>query len=120
MSNIVADTPTVTLWFLIVIALTRRSLAMGREFIWVENVNLLPWFGQAPSWPGMAEGQYPEQYRPYYGYPGYQQYYPQTNGFQPSGVAGSVYPGAQYVQSMPGQATVIQGSHVSHVPTSVY
>ncbi|VDC07336.1 unnamed protein product [Peniophora sp. CBMAI 1063] len=89
------------LWFFIVISLTRRSLAMGREFIWTENVNLLPWFGQAPSWPGMAEGQYPEQYRPFYGYPGYQQYYPQisngTMGYQHSGVAGSSYPGGHHV-----------------------
>jgi len=47
------------IWFFIVMILAHQSMAMGREFIWRENINYLPWFGQAPSWPGYQEGQYP-------------------------------------------------------------
>jgi len=104
------------IWFFLIFNLAHRSVAMGREFIWREDVNFLPWFGQAPSWPGLDEGQYPEQYRPFYGYPGFTQTpgaYPGYVQQQPSYVH---QPG--YVQSQPGYATVINGSHVSQVPTA--
>ncbi|KAI0033327.1 hypothetical protein K488DRAFT_85009 [Vararia minispora EC-137] len=92
------------IWFFLIFNLTHRSIAMGREFIWREDINFLPWFGQVPSWPGYDEGQYPEQYRPFYGYPGTSGYYPGSAG------------GATYVQPQSGFATVLQGSQVSQVP----
>jgi hypothetical protein len=76
---------------------------MGREFIWQENINFLPWFGQAPSFPGYEEGRYPPEYRPFYGYPGF------TSSAMP------MYSGANVIQQ---PATIINGSHVSHIPTT--
>ncbi|KAI0317935.1 hypothetical protein OF83DRAFT_86388 [Amylostereum chailletii] len=121
------------LFLFFVISLSSRSVAMGRRRIWKENINDLPWYGQAPSMSGYAEASYP-------GYPaGYQpQYYAgqaytgqtaYTNQTYP-GYAGMPQPqmsayGGNVVQQQPGYATVIHpGSnghptHVEQIPSGM-
>jgi hypothetical protein len=111
---------TVTLYLVFLITLTTRSVAMGRYEIWREDVRELPWFGQAPGYPGS-------------GYSTYSQY--GNRGYPGSTYPGSTYPGsyAQYpttyggnvVQQQPGHSLVIQpginggAPTVQQVPTGV-
>jgi hypothetical protein len=102
----------VTLYFIFVIALASRSMAMGRSYIWGENVHELPWFGQAPGYPGTGYTSYPSQYGPRTYNSPYTQY-PTTT------YAGNV------VQQQPGHSLVIQPGRngapttVRHVPSAI-
>ncbi|KAI0065937.1 hypothetical protein BV25DRAFT_1989006 [Artomyces pyxidatus] len=94
------------LFFCFVVHLASRSVAMGRQFIWQENIYELPWFGQAPGYPGV----------PYSEYYAAQGYYPGAYGMQSS------Y-GGNVVQQQPGHSVVIQpgvngqGPYVQQVPS---
>ncbi|KAG9317284.1 hypothetical protein JVU11DRAFT_1479 [Chiua virens] len=77
------------IFFLIVITLTTRAVALGRVYAWREHISQLGWFGEWPAYP--TEAVYP---RPPYANP------------QPYGVP---YPtGGNYVQQVPGHSVVIQ------------
>jgi hypothetical protein len=111
---------TVTLYFIFVVTLASRSVAMGRPDIWRENIIELPWFGQAPGYPGVPYSAYPSQYgsRGYPGqYPQYQQQ--QYQAGYPTTYGGSV------VHQQPGHSLVIQpgmnggAPMVQQVPTMV-
>lgn len=86
---------------------------MGRYEIWREDIRELPWFGQAPGYPGTGYTTYSAQYGNR-GYPGsyVQTQYPTTYG-------GNV------VQQQPGHSLVIQpginggAPTVQQVPTAV-
>lgn len=87
---------------------------MGRPFIWREDILELPWFGQAPGYPGYGYVNYQSQSmsRGYAGsYTPYTQY--------PTSVGGNV------VHQQPGHSLVIQPgrngmpSTVQQVPTAV-
>jgi len=82
-----------TLYFVFVVTLASRSVAMGRQFIWTEDIREMPWFGQAPGYPGVGYGSYSSQYGR--GYPTQYAQYPTT-------IAGNV------VQQQPGQSLLIQ------------
>ena len=86
---------------------------MGRYDIWRDDVRELPWFGQAPGYPGTGYAAYSSssQYGNR-GYPGSYSQYPTTYG-------GNV------VQQQPGHSLVIQpginggAPTVQQVPTAV-
>jgi hypothetical protein len=90
-----------TLYFVFLISLATRSVAMGRYEIWREDIRELPWFGQAPGYPGVGYVTYPSQYR---GYAGSYAQYPTTYG-------GNV------VQQQPGHSLVIQPGMNGGAPT---
>ncbi|KAI0050171.1 hypothetical protein FA95DRAFT_1487759 [Auriscalpium vulgare] len=99
-----------TLFFIFIIHLASKSVAMGRMFIWQENIYELPWFGQAPGYPGVSYAEYASRYGAGYGaYGGY-----------PAG-----YGGQNVVQQLPGHSLVIQpgmngmGPHVQQVPSQM-
>lgn len=77
-----------------IIALANRSQVMGYPYIWQESTDLLPWFGQAPGYPGVPYSSYPQMYG---GYP--------MGG---AGVPGMVYAGGNAIQQRPGHSVVIQ------------
>jgi hypothetical protein len=83
---------------------------MGHYEIWREDIRQLPWFGQAPGYPGVGYTTYSSQQ--YRGYPGSYAQYPTTYG-------GNV------VQQQPGHSLVIQPGmnggalNVQQVPTVV-
>jgi hypothetical protein len=67
-----------TLYLIFVVVLASRSVAMGRPYIWREDIRELPWFGQAPGYPGHGYASYqsqsgsrgyPSTYTPYAQYP---------------------------------------------------
>jgi len=70
-------------------------MAMGRPYIWSEDIRQLPWFGQAPGYPGIGYTSYSSQYGPRAQNAPYAQY-PTTT------YAGNV------VQQQPGHSLVIQ------------
>ncbi|TFY78851.1 hypothetical protein EWM64_g5164 [Hericium alpestre] len=89
-----------TFFLIFVIQLANQSQIMGRPFIWREDINDLPWFGQAPGYPGVPYGQ---QVYPYgYGYP--QMYPGAMNGGTMNG--GMLGPG--HYQQQAGYSVVIQ------------
>ncbi|KAH8999170.1 hypothetical protein EDB92DRAFT_1832835 [Lactarius akahatsu] len=109
-----------TLYIIFLVALASRSVAMGRPYIWREDVRELPWFGQAPGYPGYGYVTYPTQSVPR-GYPGtYAPYtqYPNAQ-YQTSGGGGNV------IHQQPGHSLVIQPgrngmpSSVQQVPTAI-
>ena len=83
---------------------------MGRPDIWSDDIRELPWFGQAPGWPGLGYAQYSSQYPRGYASGPYTQY--------PTTYAGNV------VQQQHGHSVVIQPGRngmpatVSQVPTA--
>lgn len=86
-----------TLYFVFIVALASRSMAMGRPYIWGEDIRELPWFGQAPGYPGVGYTSYPSQYgQQTYNAPYAQSQYPATT------YAGNV------IQQQPGHSLVIQ------------
>jgi hypothetical protein len=92
---------------------------MGRYDIWREDVRELPWFGQAPGYPGAGYATYSGQYGNR-GYPGsYAQPYAQSYSQYPTTYGGNV------VQQQPGHSLVIQpgmnggAPTVQQVPTAV-
>jgi hypothetical protein len=88
-----------TLYFIFVVTLASRSMAMGRPYIWREDIRELPWFGQAPGFPGYGYVTYPSHSGSRGGYPGtYTQPYPQYQ----SSVGGNV------VHQQPGHSVVVQ------------
>lgn len=101
---------TVTLYFVFLISLTTRSVAMGRYDIWRDDIRELPWFGQAPGYPGAGYATYSSsQYgnTSQYGnrsYPGSYTQYPTTYG-------GNV------VHQQPGHSLVIQPGMNGGAPT---
>ena len=88
---------------------------MGRFQIWREDIRELPWFGQAPGYPGIGYAAYSSQYGPR-GYPGS---YAQTAQYPATTYGGSV------VHQQPGHSLVIQpglnggAPTVQQVPTMV-
>ena len=72
-------------------------MAMGYLQIWSDPIIDLPWFGQAPGYPG--EGYYGPGFTQYYGYPAYATQ-------MPSGSIVTV--GGQTVRQMPGHSLVIR------------
>jgi len=99
----------ITLCLIFLFTLAYRSVAMGRPDIWGEDIRELPWFGQAPGWPGLGYVSYSSQNsRGHAGAP-YTQYPVTTYG------GGNVY------QQQPGHSIVIQPGRsgtasVSQVP----
>jgi len=79
------------IFFILVIALTSRAVAMGNRYAWVEPIVDLPWFGEIPGY-----------YQVPYGYGAPQQTY------MPPGT----------VQQQPGHSVVIQPGHHGQ-PTTV-
>ena len=75
---------------------------MGRYEIWREDIRELPWFGQAPGYPGVGYTSYSSQYRG--GYPGSYAQYPTTYG-------------SNVVQQQPGHSLVIQPGMNGGAPT---
>jgi len=106
-----------TFFLIFVITLANRSQVLGRPFIWREDINDLPWFGQAPGYPGVSYSAYPQG-----GYGGYPAPYPGPM----MGAPDMVYAGGNVVQQQPGHSIVIQpGSNgmpaqVSQVPGIVH
>jgi len=102
----------ITLYFIFLLSLGTRSMAMGRPDIWSDDIRELPWFGQAPGWPGQGYPTYSSQYPRGYSSGQYSQY-PATT-----------YPGS-VVQQQPGRSIVIQPgmngmpATVSQVPMGV-
>jgi len=100
-----------TLYFIFLVTLATRSMAMGRPHIWGEDIRELPWFGQAPGWPGYGYVGYSSQSGRGYAGP-YTQY--TTNGY-----------GGNVIQQQPGHSVLIQPGRngmpasVQHVPTAV-
>lgn len=81
-------------------------MAMGRQHIWSEDIRELPWFGQAPGWPGHGYVQYSSQPGRGYGGP-YTQY--STSGYASGG---------NVVQQQHGHSVVIQPGR-NGMPTTV-
>jgi len=81
------------IFFILVVALTSRSAAMGNRYAWSDPITDLPWFGEMPGYFQASYG---------YGAPQQQMYYPP--------------PGA--VQQQPGHSVVIQPGHHGQ-PTTV-
>jgi hypothetical protein len=77
---------TFAIFFLILVTLTTRAVALGRVYAWREHTSQLGWFGQWPAYPGQTA---PRGY-PYGAYPT------------------AHMPGANYVQQAPGHSVVIQ------------
>jgi len=75
------------LFFLIMITLTTRAVALGRVYAWREHSSQLGWFGQWPAYPTEAVPRGP----PY--------------AYQPG--AYGMPPGGSYVQQVPGHSVVI-------------
>lgn len=102
----------ITLYFIFLLNLVSRSVAMGRPEIWGENIRELPWFGQAPGWPGLGYVPYSSQYPRGYANGPYAQYPATTTTY-----------GGNVVQQQPGHQIVIQPGRngmppsVSQVPT---
>ncbi|KAI0004957.1 hypothetical protein BJV74DRAFT_805938 [Russula compacta] len=94
----------ITLYFIFLVTLASRSVAMGRPFIWREDIRELPWFGQAPGYPGVAYASYSPQYGPR-GYPGSYAQYPTTTY------------GGNVVQQQAGHSVVIQPGMNGRAPT---
>jgi len=94
-----------TLYFIFVLTLATRSVAMGRYDIWREDIRELPWFGQAPGYPGASYSTYSAQYGNR-GYPG-----SYTQGQYPTTYGGNV------VQQQPGHSLVIQPGINGGAPT---
>jgi len=66
----------ITLYFVFLLNLATRSVVMGRPYIWREDIRELPWFGQAPGYPGFGYASYSSQIGSR-GYPGPYSQYPQ-------------------------------------------
>jgi len=104
-----------TLYFVFLITLASRSVAMGRFYIWREDIRELPWFGQAPGYPGVGYTSYASQHGAR-GYPGSYAQYPTSQ--YPSSYGGN------HVHQQPGHSLVIQpgmnggASSVQQVPTA--
>ncbi|KAH9999818.1 hypothetical protein BJV77DRAFT_1058161 [Russula vinacea] len=94
----------ITLYFVFVVTLASRSVAMGRFYIWREDIRELPWFGQAPGYPGVGYAQYSSQYGSR-GYPGQYAQYPSTTY------------GGNVVHQQPGHSLVIQPGMNGGAPT---
>src|SRR5882762_10644143 len=94
----------VTFYLIFVIKLATQSQAMGRPFIWREHINDLPWFGQAPGYPGLSYSSYPQSYG------GYPAMYPPGMVGSPGmiGNPGMMYGGGNVIQQQPGHSVVIQ------------
>jgi len=101
-----------TLYFIFVVTLASRSVAMGRPDIWRENIIELPWFGQAPGYPGVPYSAYPSQY----GSRGYPGQYPQYQQQQYQAGYPTTYGGSGFVQQ-PGHSLVIQPGANGGAPT---
>jgi hypothetical protein len=95
---------------------------MGRYDIWREDIRELPWFGQAPGYPGAGYASYSQ-----YGNRGYPGSYAQSHG-QSYGQSYGQYPttyGGNVVHQQPGHSLVIQpgmnggAPTVQQVPTAV-
>jgi hypothetical protein len=99
-----------TLYFVFVIALATRSVAMGRYDIWREDVRELPWFGEAPGYPGTGYTAYSGQ-SGQYGNRGYPGSYAQSYAQYPTSYGGNV------VQQQPGHSLVIQPGMNGGAPT---
>jgi len=99
----------ITLYIIFLLILTSRSVAMGRPDIWGEDIRELPWFGQAPGWPGQSYASYSSQNRR--GYAGAGAPYTQYPATSYAG-AGNVY------QQQPGHSIVIQPG-MNGMPASV-
>ncbi|OAX43483.1 hypothetical protein K503DRAFT_140288 [Rhizopogon vinicolor AM-OR11-026] len=69
-------------FFIILVTLTSRAVAFGRYYAWREHVSQLGWFGELPGYPSEA-------------------IYPRAPGY-------GAYPGANYIQQMPGHSIVVQ------------
>ncbi|THH14683.1 hypothetical protein EW146_g5678 [Bondarzewia mesenterica] len=98
-------------FFIIIIALANKSQVMGRPFIWQEPIFELPWFGQAPGWPGVSYSAYPQMY----GGGG-----PMMMGGTPGmmgGTPGMIYAGGNVIQQQPGHSVVIQPGVNGQPPT---
>ncbi|KIM90814.1 hypothetical protein PILCRDRAFT_811303 [Piloderma croceum F 1598] len=81
-----------SMFSVLVVALTSRSVAMGNRYAWSDPIIDLPWFGEIPGY----------YQAPHYGYGGQQMYLPP--------------PGA--IQQQPGHSVVIQPGHHGQ-PTTV-
>ncbi|KAI0320829.1 hypothetical protein OF83DRAFT_1207829 [Amylostereum chailletii] len=104
------------IFFVFVIAMAARSRAMGRIDIWREPIIDLPWFGQAPGYPG--EAYYGPSFAQYYGYGAYPQRYP--------GSPATVSIGGQVIHQQPGHSIVIrpglngEAPQITQVPGMVH
>lgn len=96
----------VTLYFIFILALASRSMAMGRPDIWRDDIREMPWFMQAPGFPGSGY-TYSSQYG--------SRAYPTTGPY--SQYPTSVYPGG-VVQQQPGQRIIVQPGS-GGMPTTV-
>jgi len=105
----------ITLYFIFVLSLASRSMAMGRPNIWREDIRELPWFGQAPGYPGFGYVAYSSPYGARGATGPYTQQYPATA----TNYAGNI------VQQQPGHSIVINPGRggmpatVSQVPSGV-
>jgi len=115
-----------TLYLIFVITLATHSVAMGRYDIWRDDIRELPWFGQAPGYPGAGYASYSGQYGNSGQYGSSAQY--GNRGGYPGSYAQSQYPttyGGNVVQQQPGHSLVIQpginggAPTVQQVPTAV-
>jgi hypothetical protein len=99
---------------------------MGRYDIWRDDVRELPWFGQAPGYPGTGYATYSGQHgnRGYPGSYGQGSYGQGTYGQGSYAQYPSTY-GGNVVQQQPGHSLVIQpgmnggAPTVQQVPTAV-
>lgn len=102
---------TVTLYLIFVIALASSSVAMGRYDIWRDDVRELPWFGQAPGYPGVGYASYSSRYG--------NREYPTGGSYPTSGSYAqypTTYPG-NVVQQQAGHSLVIQPGMNGGAPT---
>jgi len=100
-----------TLYFIFVVALASRSMAMGRPYIWREDIRELPWFGQAPGYPGYGYVNYSSHSVPR-GYLGTHTPYTQPYTQYQSSVGGNV------IHQQPGHSVVVQPGR-NGMPSSV-
>ncbi|KAI0268323.1 hypothetical protein BC834DRAFT_868884 [Gloeopeniophorella convolvens] len=96
-----------TLYFIFLISLASRSVSMGRPYIWGEDIRELPWFGQAPGWPGLGYAEYSSQHGARPGYPAPSSY----SQYPTSGYGGNV------IHQQPGHSLVIQPGMNGMPPT---
>ncbi|KII95196.1 hypothetical protein PLICRDRAFT_34035 [Plicaturopsis crispa FD-325 SS-3] len=78
------------LYFVVLWTLANRAQALGRRYVWIEDIRELPWFGE---------------------YPGYQQFQMTQQGYYNGGNGGYV------VHQQPGHSVVIQHGQNGAAPT---
>lgn len=110
----------VVIFLWILITLTTRAQAMGRQYAWSEPIFELPWFGQYPGMPanmyGQGAGMPGMPWQGGYAYPGYPSPGPYTPGPMPQ-MAPQMVNGGYVVSQQPGHSVVIQPNSRGQHPT---